>query len=200
MASLTVDDSTRIIVGNQSKKGVHYFMSIEVGSKVQGKVTGITHFGAFVELPNGKTGLVHISEVADSYVKDINEVLTVGQEVTVKVLNVENDGKIGLSIKKAVDRPVNERPERPAGERFSRGPRPGGPSAGSRPGGPGQGPRPGGPRGGGPRGGGPRREMRREPETFDTLMSKFLKDSDERLSTLKRQTDSKRGGRGAKRG
>ncbi|WP_214830004.1 S1 domain-containing RNA-binding protein [Exiguobacterium algae] len=168
-------------------------MSIEVGSKVQGKVTGITHFGAFVELPNGKTGLVHISEVADSYVKDINEVLTVGQEVTVKVLNVENDGKIGLSIKKAVDRPVSERPERPerpAGERFSRGPRPGGP---------GQGPRGGGPRGGGPRGGG-RREQRREPETFDTLMSKFLKDSDERLSTLKRQTDSKRGGRGAKRG
>lgn len=160
-------------------------MSIEVGSKVQGKVTGITHFGAFVELPNGKTGLVHISEVADSYVKDINEVLTVGQEVTVKVLNVENDGKIGLSIKKAVDRPVSERPERPerpAGERFSRGPRPGGP------------------RGGGPRGGGRRGEQRREPETFDTLMSKFLKDSDERLSTLKRQTDSKRGGRGAKRG
>lgn len=171
-------------------------MSIEVGSKVQGKVTGITHFGAFVELPNGKTGLVHISEVADSYVKDINEVLTVGQEVTVKVLNVENDGKIGLSIKKAVDRPVSERPERPerpAGERFSRGPRPGGPGQGGPRGGG------GGPRGGGPRGGG-RREQRREPETFDTLMSKFLKDSDERLSTLKRQTDSKRGGRGAKRG
>ncbi|WP_214704495.1 MULTISPECIES: S1 domain-containing RNA-binding protein [unclassified Exiguobacterium] len=168
-------------------------MSIEVGSKVQGKVTGITHFGAFVELPNGKTGLVHISEVADSYVKDINEVLTVGQEVTVKVLNVESDGKIGLSIKKAVDRPVSERPERPAGERFSRGPRPGGPSQG--------GPRPGGRSGGGPRGGGGRREpQRREPETFDTLMSKFLKDSDERLTTLKRQTDSKRGGRGAKRG
>ncbi|TCI20259.1 RNA-binding protein S1 [Exiguobacterium sp. SL-10] len=178
-------------------------MSIEVGSKVQGKVTGITHFGAFVELPNGKTGLVHISEVADSYVKDINEVLTVGQEVTVKILNVENDGKIGLSIKKAVDRPVSERPERPAGERFSRGPRPGGPGQGGpRPGGPGQGgPRGGGPRGGGPRGGGGgRREVRREPETFDTLMSKFLKDSDERLTTLKRQTDSKRGGRGAKRG
>ncbi|MDX5322445.1 MAG: S1 domain-containing RNA-binding protein [Exiguobacterium sp.] len=169
-------------------------MSIEVGSKVQGKVTGITHFGAFVELPNGKTGLVHISEVADSYVKDINEVLTVGQEVTVKILNVENDGKIGLSIKKAVDRPVSERPERPAGERFSRGPRPGGPGQGQ--GGPRSG---GGPRGGGPRGGG-RREVRREPETFDTLMSKFLKDSDERLTTLKRQTDSKRGGRGAKRG
>ncbi|RKJ00605.1 S1 RNA-binding domain-containing protein, partial [Butyricicoccus sp. 1XD8-22] len=70
-------------------------MSIEVGSKVQGKVTGITHFGAFVELPGGSTGLVHISEVADNYVKDINEHLKVGEEVLVKVLNVEKDGKIG---------------------------------------------------------------------------------------------------------
>ncbi len=76
-------------------------MSIEVGSKLQGKVTGITNFGAFIELPDGKTGLVHISEVADNYVKDINEHLTVGDEVTVKVLNVEDDGKIGLSIKKS---------------------------------------------------------------------------------------------------
>src|SRR5690625_8015013 len=76
-------------------------MSIEVGSKVKGKVTGITNFGAFVELENKSTGLVHISEVADSYVKDINEHLTVGDEITVKVINVEKDGKIGLSIKKA---------------------------------------------------------------------------------------------------
>ena len=75
-------------------------MSIEVGSKVQGKVTGITNFGAFVELPDGKTGLVHISEVADNYVKDINEHLKVGDEVEVKVMNVEADGKIGLSIRK----------------------------------------------------------------------------------------------------
>src|SRR5690625_1491004 len=74
------------------------FMSIEVGSKVQGKVTGITNFGAFVELEAGKTGLVHISEVADTYVKDINEHLSVGEEVEVKVIYVEKDGKIGLSI------------------------------------------------------------------------------------------------------
>ena len=60
-------------------------MSIEVGSKVEGKVTGITNFGAFVELPDGKTGLVHISEVADNYVKDINEHLKVGDEVTYQV-------------------------------------------------------------------------------------------------------------------
>ena len=76
-------------------------MSIEVGSKLQGKVTGITNFGAFVELPNGSTGLVHISEVADNYVKDINEHLKVGDMVEVKVMNVGTDGKIGLSIRKA---------------------------------------------------------------------------------------------------
>ena len=76
-------------------------MSIEVGSKLQGKVTGITNFGAFVELPNGSTGLVHISEVADNYVKDINEHFKVGDMVEVKVMNVGADGKIGLSIRKA---------------------------------------------------------------------------------------------------
>ena len=85
-------------------------MSIEVGNKLQGKVTGITKFGAFVELAEGSTGLVHISEVADKYVKDINDHLKVGDVVEVKVINVEKDGKIGLSIKKAIDRP--ERPVR----------------------------------------------------------------------------------------
>ena len=83
-------------------------MSIEVGSKLQGKVTGITNFGAFVELPEGSTGLVHISEVADNYVKDINDHLKVGDVVEVKVINVEKDGKIGLSIKKAKDRPEGQ--------------------------------------------------------------------------------------------
>ena len=86
------------------------FMSIEVGSKLQGKVTGITKFGAFVELPEGSTGLVHISEVADNYVKDINDHLKVGDQVEVKVINVEKDGKIGLSIKKAKDRPEGQKP------------------------------------------------------------------------------------------
>ena len=75
-------------------------MSIEVGSIVEGKVTGITNFGAFVELGNGKTGLVHISEVADAYVKDINDFLKQNDVVKVKVINV-SDGKIGLSIKQA---------------------------------------------------------------------------------------------------
>lgn len=140
-------------------------MSIEVGSKVQGKVTGITNFGAFVELPNGSTGLVHISEVADNYVKDINEHLKVGDMVEVKVMNVEADGKIGLSIRKA--KPQAERPERPQRPRHNN-----------------------------------RSNDRDRPskENFEQKMARFLKDSEDRLSTLKRATESKRGGRGARRG
>ncbi|RDW16864.1 S1 domain-containing RNA-binding protein [Oceanobacillus chungangensis] len=127
-------------------------MSIEVGSKLQGKVTGITNFGAFVELEAGKTGLVHISEVADSYVKDINEHLKVGDQVTVKVINVEKDGKIGLSIKKAKDRPVRQK------------------------------------------------NPKERTENFESKMNQFLKDSEDRLASLKKHTESKRGGRGARRG
>ena len=80
-------------------------MSIEVGNKLKGKVTGIKKFGAFVELPEGKSGLVHISEVADNYVENVEDHLSVGDEVEVKVLSIADDGKISLSIKKAKDRP-----------------------------------------------------------------------------------------------
>lgn len=90
-------------------------MSIEVGSIVEGRVTGITNFGAFVELAEGKTGLVHISEVADTYVHDINEYLKPDDIVKVKVLNVR-DGKIGLSI-----RQVNNPDPSPAAGRPARG-------------------------------------------------------------------------------
>ncbi|MDN7243826.1 S1 RNA binding domain protein [Planomicrobium soli] len=143
-------------------------MSIEVGSKLEGKVTGITNFGAFVQLPTGATGLVHISEVADNYVKDINDHLKVGEMVEVKVMNVEADGKIGLSIRKAKPQPEGAaaptaRPQRPR------------PSS--------------------------NRSFERAPkENFETKMAKFLKDSEENISTLKRATESKRGGRGARRG
>lgn len=76
---------------------------LEVGLILEGKVTGITKFGAFVALPGGKSGLVHISEVANAYVSDINEHLSNGQEVKVKVIAISPDGKINLSIKKAVE-------------------------------------------------------------------------------------------------
>ena len=76
-------------------------MLFEVGSIVDGKVTGITSFGAFVSLPGGKSGLVHISEVADAYVRDVHAFLTEGQSVKVKILSITPEGKINLSVKKA---------------------------------------------------------------------------------------------------
>jgi S1 RNA binding domain protein len=74
---------------------------LDIGQILEGKVTGITKFGAFVELSPGKSGMVHISEVANHFVSDIAEVLTVGQTVSVKIISVSDDGKIALSIKKA---------------------------------------------------------------------------------------------------
>lgn len=149
-------------------------MSIEIGSKVQGKVTGITNFGAFVELPGGTTGLVHISEVADSYVKDVNDHLKIGDQVEVKVIS-EKEGKIALSIKKAIDRPegqtssYSQRPPR-QGRTDSR-------SKDSRP-----------------------KSNFKPKENFEDKMARFLKSSEENLSSLKRNTETKRGGRGGRRG
>lgn len=80
-------------------------MEFGVGSVVQGKVTGITKFGAFVSLPEGKSGLVHISEIAYAYVSEVSEHLQVGQEVTVKVIGIDESGRINLSIKKALPPP-----------------------------------------------------------------------------------------------
>jgi S1 RNA binding domain protein len=139
-------------------------MSIEIGSVVEGVVTGITNFGAFVELPGGKVGLIHISEVADVYVRDVKDFLKEQDKVKVKVLSVDERGKIGLSIKQL------QAP--PAGNVVS-----------------------------------PRKAHandNRRPNKFNSLsfedkLNKFLKDSDERLTDLKRNTESKRGGRGAAR-
>ncbi len=153
-------------------------MSIEVGGVVEGTVTGITKFGAFVDLTDGKVGLVHISEVADVYVNDVKDFLKVGQKVKVKILNVDDHGKIGLSIKRlqpkkpeasagAPAQPFQRPQRRPVGNDFR-----GGKSAGRFPSG---------------------------PVTFEDKLSKFLKDSDERLTDLRRKTDSKRGGRGSRR-
>jgi Predicted RNA binding protein (contains ribosomal protein S1 domain) len=80
-------------------------MQLEVGAILEGKVTGITKFGAFVELPGGKTGMVHISEVAPTFVKEIRDYVTENQVVKVKVMGIGEDGKVSLSMKKAVDTP-----------------------------------------------------------------------------------------------
>ena len=79
-------------------------MPLDTDKILTGKVKSFAPFGAFVELESGETGLVHISEVASNYVKEVSEHLTIGQEVKVKVLSVDKNGKINLSIKKAVDK------------------------------------------------------------------------------------------------
>lgn len=106
-------------------------MQVEVGAVVEGTVTGITKFGAFVSLPDGKSGLVHISEIANTYVSDVNEFLKLGDKVKVRVLAVTPDGKINLSIKKAEEAPArpNNRPMnggRPGGSRPNRPAQPAG--------------------------------------------------------------------------
>lgn len=139
-------------------------MPLAVGSVVEGTVTGITNFGAFVELPGGQTGLVHISEIADTYVTDINEHLKKADKVKVKVLTIDPAGRrIGLSIRQAQEGASATRPK------------------------PASGPRPGAPR---PRGGG--------PNNFEDKLKRFMKDSEERLGDLRRNTEGKRGGRGSR--
>lgn len=146
-------------------------MSLEVGAIVEGEVTGITNFGAFVQLPEGKVGLIHISEVSNVYVKDVHEFLKEHDKVKVKVLSIDARGKIGLSIKQAMPpAPPQPKPQRPQNENRERR-------------------------------GGMRQQNARsmQPLSFEDKLSKFLKDSDDRMFDLKRKTDSKRGGRGAKR-
>lgn len=145
-------------------------MSLEVGAIVEGEVSGITNFGAFVQLPEGKVGLIHISEVSNVYVKDVHDFLKEHDKVKVKVLSIDERGKIGLSIKQLTTPPAPQpKPQRPQVEnRERRGPRP--------------------------------QVAKVAPVlSFEDKLSKFLKDSDDRMLDLKRNTESKRGGRGAKR-
>lgn len=124
--------------------------TLEVGAVVEGIVKGITRFGAFVELPNGQTGLVHISEVANTFVNDINQFLKQEDKVRVKVLFLDGK-KIGLSIKQADPAYRQQRPDdrRPAG--------------------------------------GGRMEGRGRPRSLEDMLSKFMRDSEDKQSTLRRR-------------
>lgn len=77
-------------------------MALEIGSIVEGKVTSVMPFGAFVSLPENKSGLVHISEITKEYINDINDYIKQGDNVKVKVIGTDKSGRINLSIKKAV--------------------------------------------------------------------------------------------------
>ena len=87
-------------------------MALEVGEVFEGKVTGVTKFGAFVAMPDGKNGLVHISEIANTYVNDINEFVKEGQVVKVRVIGIGDGGKVNLSMKQA-ETQAQPRPARP---------------------------------------------------------------------------------------
>ena len=172
-------------------------MQLEVGKIYEGKVTGITKFGAFVELEKGTTGMVHISEIANTYVNEIKDHITEGQQVKVKVLALGEGGKISLSIKKAMPAP-----ERKPGSRQGQG---GGPRRDNRN-------DRGGDRSMGAR---PRRPMSERPaavdfaknpppefevrttsddSSFEDMMARFKATSEERISDLKHVTENKRRG------
>jgi len=139
-------------------------MEFGVGSIVSGKVTGITKFGAFVSLPEGRSGLVHISEIAFTYVNDVKDHLKEGQEVKVKVIGIDDNGRINLSIKKAMDPPP-----RPAGR--------GGPGRGS-----------------GRAGGGFRRQSQSEPSNFEDRLKQFMQSSDSKLAGMRGERRTSRRG------
>ena len=97
-------------------------MELTVGTILEGKVKSITNFGAFIALPENKTGMVHISEVANAYVSDIRQHLTEGQDVKVVIIGNEN-GKINLSIKRLEPKPQRENAPRQGGFRSNNAPR-----------------------------------------------------------------------------
>ncbi|WP_055071754.1 S1 domain-containing RNA-binding protein [Clostridium massiliamazoniense] len=128
-------------------------MTLEAGNILEGKVTNITNFGAFVEV-EGETGLVHISEVADSFVKDIREHLKENDVVKVKVLSVDDRGKISLSIKQAM--PPKRKSVKPAEVDWSSN-----------------------------------KKKQQSSANFEDIMSKFLKDSEERLQDVKKNQEQR---------
>ena len=169
-------------------------MQHEVGSIVEGKVTGITKFGAFVELEGGTVGMVHISEVSQTYVNDISEHLKDQQQVKVKILNIGEDGKVSLSIKKALPpAPFVRRENKPNNFNNNAGaPRPSNNSNFSRP------------AGGNNTGGGRPQSFNRSapapkgPPTFEDMLSKFMTSSEDKFTDVKKPSSNRRGGHSKK--
>ena len=163
-------------------------MQFVVGDVLEGKVTGLTSFGAFVELGGGKTGMVHISEVSNSYVKDIKDCLKEGQEVKVKVLSIGNDGKISLSIKRTME-PAPQQERKPRVNRDNRDNRD---NRERRPA-----PAPA-------QSSGPSsyewQPKRNENLSFEDMMSRFKQVSDEKMTSLKRPENNRRTGFSKKNG
>ena len=142
-------------------------MAVEIGSVVEGKVSGITNFGVFVDI-GGATGMVHISEVAKNYVKDLKDYVHIGQEVKVKVISVSPEGKIGLSMKQAEAPEQREERREKSQCRQSAPVQRGADSFEFRP-------------------------KQQENLSFEDMMSRFKQSSDEKMSDLKKVIDTRRG-------
>ncbi|MDO5560429.1 MAG: S1 RNA-binding domain-containing protein [Oscillospiraceae bacterium] len=152
-------------------------MLLEIGKIYDGKVRNITNYGAFVEISvedKVQVGMVHISEISNTYVNDIREHLTEGQEVKVKVLNIDEQGKTSLSIKKAVEAPAKPRPQWNNNQRNSGS----GAQTSSR-----------------QTNNNQRSFNSKQPAqelTFEDMLSRFKQNSEEKMCDLKRNIDSKR--------
>ncbi len=145
-------------------------MEFEVGKVYQGKVTGITKFGAFVLLPGGKSGMVHISEVANTYVDEISKFLKEGQEVSVKLIAIDQQNRINLSIKKALPPQPPSPPRQP-----SQPPQPPQPFT--------------------PRAASQSTLQKTEDDSFEGKLKAFMQTSESRMSDIRSQKDKRSGGK-----
>ena len=146
-------------------------MEFTVGQIVDGKITGITAFGVFLDIGDGKSGLVHISEVSRTYVSDLNEFVKVGDEVKAKILNIGDDGKISLSMKRALE-PEKREPRERRERRPAAPPKPDNSFVWT--------------------------PKKTESASFEEMMNRFKQTSDEKFSDVKRKNpEAKRSKRGA---
>lgn len=139
-------------------------MQIDIGSVHEGTVTGLTKFGAFVRLENGASGMVHISEISNAFVNEISDHLSQGDKVKVKVIEINEKGKLGLSIKKALPQPEKPKPQKSKKENNNNRGRKGAPQ-----------------------------QEASAPMSFEDMMAKFKAQSEDKMSDLKKIT-GRRGG------
>ncbi|SKC91146.1 S1 RNA-binding domain-containing protein [Maledivibacter halophilus] len=146
-------------------------MPLEIGKVVEGTVTGITNFGAFIQLPDGSTGLCHISEIADEYVKNVKDYLKEKQVVKVKIIEMSGNGKVSLSIRKACDKKPSKPEKRTESPKVDRKPSYSKPNY-SKP---------------------SYSKPNKAQGSFEDMLSKYLKDSDEKLKAMKKNANNRRG-------
>lgn len=147
-------------------------MQLKVGDIVDGKITGITNFGVFADIGDGKSGMVHISEVARTYVNDIHEHVKENDTVKMKVLSIGDDGKISLSIKRALEPEHTDSDNQRRREHKAPSPKPDNSFTWS--------------------------PKKTEPASFEEMMNRFKQTSDEKFSDLKRKNpETRRSKRGA---